>query len=70
MNTKHAEKQAASESKTQGARYVVWVFDQGRDVYSREQVKTYADFLSIESLFVDGVKVADSAVAAQIAGAA
>ena len=41
MNGKQAEKQAAQESKTLGARYVVWVFDQGRDVYTREQVKTY-----------------------------
>jgi hypothetical protein len=68
MNAAQANKQAARESKTQGARYVVWVFDQGRDVYSREQVRTYSQFLSIESLWVDGVKVADSAIATQIAG--
>jgi hypothetical protein len=67
VNTKQAENQAAKESKTLGARYVVWVFDQGREVYSREQVKTYGEFLSIESLFVDGVKVADSTIATQIA---
>ena len=67
MNAKQAEKQAAKESKTLGARYVVWVFDQGRDVYNREQVKAYGQFISIESLFVDGVKVADSSIATQIA---
>ena len=68
MSAKQAENLAAKQSKTLGARYVVWVFDQGRDVYSREQVKTYSQFLSIESLFVDGVKVADSSIASQIAG--
>jgi hypothetical protein len=66
MDAKQAEKQASRESKTSGARYVVWVFDQGRDVYDREQVRLYADFLTVESLFVDGVKVADAELASQV----
>lgn len=69
MNTKQAQTQAAKESKTLGARYVVWVFDQGRDVYNREQVKTYGPFLQIESLFVDGVKIADAEIATRVAAA-
>jgi hypothetical protein len=67
MNTKQADKQASIESKTLGARYVVWVFDEGRDVYSREQVKTYGAFLTIEALFINGAKVADAAIAIEVA---
>ena len=67
MQTKQAQAQAAKDSKTGGARYVVWVFDQGREVYNREQVKRYSAFLQVESLFIDGVKIADAEIATRIA---
>lgn len=68
MNDKQAHKQAAAESKTRGARYVVYVFDQGYDVFNSEQARRYAPLVNIEALYVDGVKCADASVASQVAG--
>lgn len=63
MNKQQAHKQAAKSSKTDGAQYVVYVFDQGYDVYDRDQARRYAPLIVIEALYVDGVKCADSSVA-------
>jgi hypothetical protein len=67
MNTKQAHTQAAATSKTQGARYVVYVFDQGQDVYTGEQVRIYAPLILIEALYVDGVCVATAEAAQRVA---
>lgn len=67
MNQQQANKQAAESSKTDGARYVVYVFDQGYDVYDRDQARRYAPLIVIEALYVDGVKCADAAVASRLA---
>lgn len=56
MNATH--KQAAEQSKTQGTQFVVYVFDQGRDVYDSEQARRYAPFLTVEAVYMNGVKVA------------
>lgn len=66
MSQQQAERQAAKLSKTEGPRYVVWVFDQGREIFDREQARRYAPFIQIEALFVDGVKVADASIASQL----
>lgn len=58
MTEQQARKQAAKASKTEGAKYVVWVFDQGREIYDSEQVRRYAPFLQIEAVYVGGVEVA------------
>lgn len=63
MNAKQAEKQAAKLSKTEGAHYVVWVFDQGREVFNREQARRYAPLVHIEATYVGGVKVAQEVAA-------
>lgn len=66
MNQQLANKQAAKSSKTDGAQYVVYVFDQGYDVYDREQARRYAPLIVIEALYVDGVKCADAEVASRL----
>ena len=63
MNQAQANKQAAKASKTEGAQYVVWVFDEGRSIYSAEQVRIYAPLICIESVFVGGVQVAQEVAA-------
>ena len=63
MNTAQANKQAAKASKTEGAQYVVWVFDEGRDVYSAEQARLYAPLIHIEAVYVGGVQVAQAVAA-------
>jgi len=57
MTRDQANKQAAKQSKTQGARFVVWVFDQGREVFDSEQTRRYAPLIDIEAAFVGGVEV-------------
>lgn len=64
MNEAQANKQAARQSKTQGARYVVYVPDQGRDIYSAEQARRYVSLIFIEAVYLDGVKVAAEMVTA------
>jgi hypothetical protein len=58
MNEKSAHKQAAKSSKTDGAQYVVWVFDQGRSVFNAEQARRYAPLIQIEAVYVGGAQVA------------
>jgi len=64
MNQQQANKAAAKQSKTQGAQYVVWVFDQGRDIFDAEQARRYAPLIQIEAVFVGGVQVAAELVTA------
>lgn len=63
MTEKQAHKQAAKDSKTLGARYVVWVFDQGRDIFDAEQARRYAPLIHIEAAYVGGVQVAQEVAA-------
>lgn len=65
MNAKQAHKQAAAESKTEGARYVVYVFDQGQDVYSAEQCRMWQALILVEACYIAGVKVADAEAVVQ-----
>jgi hypothetical protein len=64
MDTKQAEKQAAKASKTEGTQYVVWIFDQGREVFNAEQAKRYGPLVHVEAVFVGGVKVSTEQVLA------
>ena len=64
MNEKQAHKQAAAASATAGAHFVVWVFDQGREVFSAEQARIYGPLVHIEAAYVAGVQVAQEEVAA------
>jgi hypothetical protein len=56
-------KQAAKESKT-GVRYVVYVPDQGYDVFGAEQMKVYGALVFIEATFLDGQMIASNEVTA------
>lgn len=67
MNTKQAHKEAAVISKTEGPRYVVYVFDEGQAVYNGHQVRIYAPLIMIEALYVDGVCVATAEAAQAVA---
>ena len=57
MNEKQAHKQAAKASKTEGAQFVVYVFDQGQGVYSAAQALMYQDVVLLEACYVSGVRV-------------
>ncbi len=63
MNEKQARRQAATESKTSGARFVVWVFDEGRSVFDAEQTRRYGPLIQIEAAYVGGVEVATNVAA-------
>ncbi len=67
MNSKQAHKEAAKASKTEGPRYVVYVFDEGTAVYTSQQVRIYAALILIEALYVDGVCVATAEAAQAVA---
>jgi hypothetical protein len=64
MNTKQAHKQAAKDSKDGAARYVVYVFDEGSDVYNADQARTYAPLIIIEAAYLNGVQIASQEVTA------
>jgi len=63
MNEKQAHKQASRSSKTEGAQYVVWVFDQGREIFNAEQARIYAPLVHVEAVYVGGVQVAQEVAA-------
>jgi hypothetical protein len=67
MNSKQAHKEAAKVSKTEGPRYVVYVFDEGQAVYTGQQVRIYAPLILIEALYVDGVCAATAEAAQAVA---
>lgn len=54
-----ARKQAAIASSDGSSRYVVWVQDQGRDVYTAKQLAFWQDFAFIEAIYVGGCEVAN-----------
>jgi len=64
MNTKQAHKQAAKDSKDGAARYVVYVFDEGANVYDAEQARIYAPLIAIEAVYLNGVQIASQEVMA------
>ena len=63
MNAAQAHKQAAKSSKTAGAQFVVYVFDEGQNVYNAEQCRMYASLVMVEACYVAGVQVASTEVA-------
>jgi hypothetical protein len=64
VNSKQAHKEAAKASKDGAARYVVYVFDEGTDVYTAEQARIYAPLIFIEATYLGGVQIASQGVAA------
>jgi hypothetical protein len=64
MNAAQANKQAAKASKTDGAQYVVWVFDQGRDIFNADQARRYGPLVQVEAVFIGGAQVASEGIAA------
>jgi hypothetical protein len=60
MNAKQAAKEAAKKSKDGSVRFVVWVFDQGREIFDAEQVSIYAKFIQIEETYLGGVQIANA----------
>ena len=63
MNAAQAHKQAAKSSKTEGAQFVVYVFDEGQNVYNAEQCRMYAPLVMVEACYVAGVQVASTEAA-------
>ncbi|MDB5956749.1 hypothetical protein [Ramlibacter sp.] len=57
MNQSMAIKQAAKASKTQRPQFVVWVPDQGREIFNREQMNIWGKLVFVEAAFVSGVQV-------------
>ena len=57
MTEQHANKQAAIRSKKEGAQYVVWVFDQGREIFDADQARRYSQCIHVEAVYVDGAQV-------------
>ena len=63
MNAAQAHKQAAKTSKTSGAQFVVYVFDEGQNVYNAAQCAQWASLILVEACYVGGVLVASTEVA-------
>jgi hypothetical protein len=61
MNANQATKEAAKQSKDGSVRFVVWVYDQGREICDAEQVRIYAKFMQIEAVYLGGVQIAHEA---------
>ena len=61
-NEQRTHKQAANQSKTEGPRIVVWVFDQGREIFNLQQARMYAPMVHIEAVYVRGVQMAKECV--------
>ncbi len=63
MTKEQAAKIAARKSNTEGPQYVVWVFDQGRDIFDREQMRRYAPLVQVEAVYIGGVDIPQEVVA-------
>lgn len=63
MNTKQAHAQAARTSTDGKTRYVVYVFDEGADVYTAEQARIYAPLIMIKAAYLNGMQIAANEVA-------
>lgn len=61
---KQAHRQAARLSKTEGTQHVVWVFDQGRDVFNSDQMRRYAPLVQVEATYMAGVQISTEQVTA------
>ena len=59
--TERAHKDAAKQSKSGGAMYVVYVHDEGTQCMDREQMAIYGSLVHIEAVYIGGVKASDSA---------
>lgn len=57
MKSEQAEKQAAKASRTGVSQFVVWVFDEGRQIFDAEQARIWAPLIHVEAIFVNGAKV-------------
>lgn len=57
MNAKQATKEASKLSKDGSIRFVVWVFDQGREIFDAEQARIYQKFIQIEAAYLGGVQI-------------
>ena len=64
-NEQRAHKQAAEASKNfaDGVHFVVYVFDQGYDVFTAAQAQTYGPLIHIEATYVGGVQVSQKVAA-------
>ena len=62
-NTERLHKQAAKQSKYGATMYVVYVPDQGADVYDAEQMAIYKSLVFVDAVYVGGIKVADQVAA-------
>ena len=65
MTSQQAHKQAAKASKNfaDGVHFVVYVFDQGYDVFTAAQAKTYGPLIIIEATYVGGIQVSQQVAA-------
>lgn len=63
MTEAQALKQACRKSHTEGPQYVVWVFDQGRDIFNADQMRTYAPLVHVEHVCIGGVDIPQEVVA-------
>ena len=54
MNEKQAHKQAAKQSKGGNVAVVVYVFDEGYNVYAQEQAAKWAKLINIEATYQNG----------------
>lgn len=63
MTEQQAKKQAARKSNTEGPQYVVWVFDQGRDIFDADQMRRHAPLVHVEHVFIGGVDIPQEVVA-------
>ncbi len=57
MTEQQAHKQAAKLSKAEGAQFVVYVFDEGQDVYSANQALLYQQLVILEACYINGVRM-------------
>ena len=62
-NEQRTHKQAAKASKTEGSQFVVYVFDQGYDVYDADQARIYAPLIVVEACYIGGVQVSQQVAA-------
>lgn len=65
MSINQLHKQAADENKDGSPRFVVYVFNQGTEIFNAEQARTYGPLVMIEATYLAGVLIASHAVATQ-----
>jgi hypothetical protein len=65
MSINQLHKQAAAESRDGSTRFVVYVFDQGTEVFNAEQARIFGPLVMIEATYLAGALIASQAVATQ-----